>query len=744
MNEKLLYEKLEEKLLCQQRKPEDIEKIKEAYETASKHHAGQYRVSEEPYIIHPIEVARILADLQADTPTLCAALLHDVLEDTDTKPEEIKDKFGEEVLKLVNGVTKLSKIQFKSKEEQQSENFRRMFIAMAQDIRVILLKLADRLHNMRTLNYMTPEKQKKIAVETLEIFAPLANRLGIGKIKAELEDLCLRYINPEKYYEIARLVAQSKAERELMVETLIEKIQIALKNAKIKASITGRSKHYYSIYRKMEKLQKSYHDLYDITAVRVMVDTEKECYEVLGLIHSQFKPIPGRFKDYIAMPKNNLYRSLHTSVVGPRGKPMEVQIRTYEMHEEAEYGIAAHWKYKESGVSTTASSAMDKKFAWLRKLVELEQDVTNAKEYVDMVKIDIFSDQVFVFSPKGDVYDLVSGATPIDFAYRVHTEVGHRTTGALVNGRIVTLDTKLNNGDIVEILTSKHPNPRLDWLNIVATNQAKSKIKHWFRKNQKEQHTLSGRAALEQELTKAVFDEYNKNGKFLEIAKLLNYQTEEDLFAGLGYGETTINKIISIINKFKKAESEDGSIIKTSAKKSDKKGDTIIGLEGLLYNISKCCMPIPGEPIIGVITRSRGVSVHRIDCQCLDGVDPERLMKISWANTNPDKKYEVNLRIEANDRIGLLQSIVGKIADNNANITRANTKSNEKKFAVIELGIEITDIDSLNKIITALLGLPDVLSVKRIRSIAQMGHKTNIKINKNKKVSKQQTKKKTT
>lgn len=744
MNEKLLYEKLEEKLLSQQRKPEDIEKIKEAYETASKHHAGQYRVSEEPYIIHPIEVARILADLQADTPTLCAALLHDVLEDTDTKPEEIKDKFGEEVLKLVNGVTKLSKIQFKSKEEQQSENFRRMFIAMAQDIRVILLKLADRLHNMRTLNYMTPEKQKKIAVETLEIFAPLANRLGIGKIKAELEDLCLRYINPEKYYEIARLVAQSKAERELMVETLIEKIQIALKNAKIKASITGRSKHYYSIYRKMEKLQKSYHDLYDITAVRVMVDTEKECYEVLGLIHSQFKPIPGRFKDYIAMPKNNLYRSLHTSVVGPRGKPMEVQIRTYEMHEEAEYGIAAHWKYKESGVSTTASSAMDKKFAWLRKLVELEQDVTNAKEYVDMVKIDIFSDQVFVFSPKGDVYDLVSGATPIDFAYRVHTEVGHRTTGALVNGRIVTLDTKLNNGDIVEILTSKHPNPRLDWLNIVATNQAKSKIKHWFRKNQKEQHTMAGRASLEQELTKAVFDEYNKNGKFLEIAKLLNYQTEEDLFAGLGYGETTINKIISIINKFKKAESEDGSIIKTSAKKSDKKGDTIIGLEGLLYNISKCCMPIPGEPIIGVITRSRGVSVHRIDCQCLDGVDPERLMKISWANTNPDKKYEVNLRIEANDRIGLLQSIVGKIADNNANITRANTKSNEKKFAVIELGIEISDIDSLNKIITALLGLPDVLSVKRIRSIAQMGYKTNIKINKNKKVQKQPQKKKTT
>lgn len=729
MNEKLLYERLEEKLQSQQRKPEEIERIKAAYELASKNHAGQYRVSEEPYIIHPIEVAIILTDLQADTPTLCAALLHDVLEDTDTKPELIKEKFGDDVLKLVNGVTKLSKIQFKSKEEQQSENFRRMFIAMAQDIRVILLKLADRLHNMRTLNYMTPEKQKKIAIETMEIFAPLANRLGIGRIKAELEDLSLRYINPEKYYEIARLVAQSKAERELMVEALIEKIQIALKNAKIKASITGRSKHYYSIYRKMEKLQKSYHDLYDITAVRVMVDNEKECYEVLGIIHSQFKPIPGRFKDYIAMPKNNLYRSLHTSVVGPRGKPMEVQIRTYEMHEEAEYGIAAHWKYKESGVSTTATSAMDKKFTWLRKLVELEQDVSNAKEYVDMVKLDIFSDQVFVFTPKGDVYDLVSGATPIDFAYRVHTEVGHKTTGALVNGRIVTLDTKLNNGDIVEILTSKHPNPRLDWINIVATNQAKSKIKHWFRKNQKEQHTVSGKAALEQELTKAVFDEYNKNGKFLEIAKLLNYQTEEDLFAGLGYGETTINKIISIINKFKKSEHEEEGIIKASSiKKPSKKGkDTIIGLEGLLYNISKCCMPIPGEPIIGVITRSRGVSVHRIDCQCLDGVDPERLMKISWTNANPDQKYEVGLRIEANDRIGLLQSVVGKIADNDANITKVNTRSQEKKFAVLELGIEISDIDSLNKIITSLLNLPDVLSVKRIRHVTQAIYKKNQK-----------------
>ncbi len=726
MNEKLLYERLEEKLFSQQRKPEDIEKIKSAYEFASRLHSGQYRVSEEPYIVHPLEVAIILSDLQADTASLCAALLHDILEDTDTQPEEIKQKFGEDILKLVNGVTKLSKIQFKSKEEQQSENFRKMFIAMAQDVRVILLKLADRLHNMRTLNYMIPEKQKKIAEETLEIFAPLANRLGIGKIKAELEDLSLRYINPEKYYEIARLVAQSKAERELTVRALIEKIELALKSVKIKASITGRSKHYYSIFRKMEKLQKSYHDLYDITAVRAIVETEKECYEVLGIIHSQFKPIPGRFKDYIAMPKNNLYRSLHTSVVGPRGKPLEVQIRTQEMHDEAEFGIAAHWKYKESGVSKSVVSEVDKKFTWLRKLVELEQDVSNAKEYVDMVKLDLFSDQVFVFTPMGDVFDLPSGATPIDFAYRVHTEVGHKTTGALINGRIVTLDTKLKNGDIVEILTSKHPNPRLDWINIVASTQAKSKIKHWFRKNQKEQHIVSGRAALEQEFTKNVFDEYNKTGKFLEVAKQLNYQAEEDLFAGLGYGETTINKIVSIINKLKKPEPESQMVIKASAAKkaSDKENKSIIGLEGLLYHIAKCCTPIPGEPIIGVITRSRGVTVHRIDCQCLDHIESERLMKIDWSNANTDKKYVVHLRIEAMDKIGVLQLILGKIADNKSNITHANIKSQEKKFAILELGIEITDIDNLNKIINSLLGLQEVLSVKRLRNIVPAAQKS--------------------
>jgi RelA/SpoT family (p)ppGpp synthetase len=704
-------EKLFQILKKQERAQAEIEKIRIAFEFAQRQHDGQYRVSEEPYIVHPLEVACILADLECDTPTICAALLHDVLEDTETTEETLKEIFGEDILKLVKGVTKLDKIQFKSKEERQAENFRKMFIAMAQDIRVILLKLADRLHNMRTLNYMLPEKQKRIAQETLEIFAPLANRLGIGKIKAELEDLSLRYINPEKYYEIAQLVAQKKTERDMIVQDLIEKINESLQTSGIQAKIKGRAKHYYSIYNKMQQSQKAYHDLYDITGVRVIVDSEKECYEVLGIIHSLFKPIPGRFKDYIAMPKSNLYRSLHTSVIGPRGKPVEVQIRTSEMNNEAEFGIAAHWKYKEVG-SQQANSDMDQKFAWLRKVLEFEQDVTNAKEFVDTVKVDLFSDQVFVFTPMGDVFDLPSGATPIDFAYRVHTEIGHKTTGALVNGRIVTFDTVLENGDIVEILTSKTPNPRLDWLNIVTTSHAKSKIKHWFRKNKKEEHVALGKASLENELTKAKFDEYLRNGALLDIAKQMNYQTEEDMFASLGYGETTINKIL---NKIKKSQPEEENVeIKVGPSfRAKKQGKSIIGLEGLLYHIAKCCTPLPGEPIVGVVTRSRGVTVHRADCDSLDSVPKERLMNIRWAETVSDKKYVVNLKIEAMDKVGVLQTIIAKVADSKTNIVEASVSAKNKKFGTINLGIEITDIENLSRVTSSLLSIPDVISVKR-------------------------------
>ncbi len=711
MDNRLLFDQLNSIISKQNRANEELEKIKSAFDFACRLHEGQYRVSEEPYILHPLEVSCILADLQADTDTICASLLHDILEDTNTQPEEISQNFGGDVLTLVNGVTKLSKYSFSSREERQAENFRKMFLAMADDIRIIFVKLADRLHNMRTLNYMRPEKQREIAKETLEIFAPLANRLGMGLIKSELEDLSLRYINPEKYFEIAQLVAQAKSERDQVVQAVIEKIDNNLKNMRIKAVITGRAKSYYSIYSKMRREQKSYQDLYDVTAVRVVVDSEKECYEVLGLIHSAFKPIPGRFKDYIAMPKNNMYRSLHTSVIGPRGKPLEVQIRTQEMHEVSEYGIAAHWKYKESGRSTKADSDADQKFAWLRKLIEFQQDIKDAKEYVDSVKLDLFSDQVFVFTPKGDVIDLPAEATPIDFAYRIHTEVGHRTLGAMVNGKIVTLDTHLNNGDIVEILTGKKEAPRLDWINIVATNQAKSRIRHWFKKNFREEHIAQGKSLLEQEVTRASLEGFMKEGKILEIAKQMNYQTEDDLFAALGYGEISTTKIT---NRLKVDEiAPQIKISKPSVKKSTK---AIEGLEGMLHHISKCCSPVPGEPIIGVVTRSRGVSVHREDCKSLKLTSSERLLQISWNSNSTGKTYVTKIFVEVIDRMGVFRDVLGKISDNKTNITDAKIKRKNKNLATIEIGLEIQDIDQLNKVISSINSISDVINIKRQQS----------------------------
>ncbi len=711
MSEKPLFDEIKEKLIAQNRDDEDIKQIEKAYLFAKKLHEDQYRISEEPYIIHPVEVAKILVDLKVDTHTLIAAFLHDILEDTDTKPEEIKELFGDDVLTLVQGVTKLGKLQFKSNEERQAENFRRLFIAMANDIRIIFLKLADRLHNMRTLNFMAPNKQQKIARETLDIFAPLANRLGIGRIKAELEDLSLRYLEPDKYFEIAQLVSQTKAEREMTVNLLIDKISQDVKKNGINAQITGRAKHYYSIYSKMKRLNIAFHDLYDITAVRVIVDTEKECYEVLGLIHSQFKPIPGRFKDYIAMPKGNMYQSLHTSVIGPRSKPLEVQIRTWEMHEVAEYGVAAHWRYKEKG-SQKANNPTDMQFSWMRKMAEYGKDMTNAEDYVNSVKLDLFSDQVFAFTPNGDVLDLPINATPVDFAYRIHSDVGHRTVGALINGRIAQLDTKLNNGDIVEILTSKTQAPRLDWLNFVVTKQASSKIKQWFKKNNREDHIEVGKANLEHELTKAVFDDYVKSGEFDKVAVAMNYQSADDLFAALGYGETTLNKII---NKLKKPEKKtpETSFHTTKKKKSEK---DIIGLEGLMYSFARCCSPIPGEPIVGVVTKSKGVSVHRIDCKTLENVPPERMMDIRWSGDHTTKTYSTTIRVETAEKMGLLKDIISAVSDNNTNINYANVKSKNNKIGIIELGIELNNIDTLKKVINSIQSIPDVYSVKRIQT----------------------------
>ena len=739
MSEESLFIDVKQELINQERNPDDINKIEQAFHFAERLHSGQYRVSEEPYIIHPVEVAKILVNLKADTHTIIAAFLHDILEDTDTKPEEIEQLFGKDVLTLVQGVTKLGKLQFKSKEERQAENFRRLFIAMANHIRIIFLKLADRLHNMRTLNFMAAPKQQKIAKETLDIFAPLANRLGMGKIKAELEDLSLRYLEPDKYFEIAQLVSQTKAERESTVQLLIDKISKDVKKSGINAQITGRAKHYYSIYSKMKRLNIAFHDLYDITAVRVIVDTEKECYEVLGLIHSQFKPIPGRFKDYIAMPKGNMYQSLHTSVIGPRSKPLEVQIRTWEMHEVAEYGVAAHWRYKEKG-SQKANNPSDMQFSWMRKMAEYDKDMTSAEDYVNSVKLDLFSDQVFAFTPNGDVFDLPVNATPVDFAYRIHSEVGNKTVGALINGRIAQLDTKLNNGDIVEILTSKTPAPLLVCLNFVVTKQASSKIKQWFKKNNRESHLETGRSNLEHELTKAVFDEYIKQGEFEKVAKQMNYQSADDLFAALGYGETTVNKII---NKLKKPQQKtpESNFHTSNRKKSEK---DIVGLEGLMYSFARCCSPIPGEPIVGVVTRSKGVSVHRIDCKTLENVPPERMMDIHWSGVNINKTYSTTIRIETGEKMGLLKDIIAAVSDNNININYANVKSKNNKIGIIEIGMELDNIETLKKVIKCVQAIPDLYSVKRIQTSYAPHQNNNQRQNKNyhnKNNNKQQKKK---
>lgn len=705
-----LYDDIREKLIEQHRSEEDLALIEKSFLFAQRLHQNQYRVSEEPYIIHPVEVVKILIDLRADTHTLMAGFLHDILEDTDTTPEEIQELFGDDVLGLVQSVTKLGKLKFKSKEERQAENFRRLFIAMANDARVIFLKLADRLHNMRTLNFMAPAKQQRIAQETLDIFAPLANRLGVGKIKAELEDLSLKYLHPDKYYEIAKLVSQKKAERESTVKLLIEHISQDVQKNGINAQITGRAKHYYSIYNKMRRQNVAFHDLYDITAVRVIVDTEKECYEVLGLIHSQFKPIPGRFKDYIAMPKGNMYQSLHTSVIGPNKKPLEVQIRTWQMHEIAEYGVAAHWRYKEKG-SQKADSATDVQFSWMRKLVEYNNDTSDAEDYVNSVKLDLFSDQVFAFTPNGDVLDLPKDATPLDFAYRIHSDVGHKTVGALINGRIAQLDSKLKNGDIVEILTSKVSAPKLGWLNFVVTKQASSKIRQWFKKNKREDHIELGKSTIEHELTKAVFDEYLKNGEIDKVARQMNYVSADDLFAALGYGETTVNKIV---NKLRPQEKSTEPKLKQEHKYSKKKD--IEGLEGMLYSFARCCSPIPGEPIVGVVTRSKGVTIHRLDCKTLNDIEPERLLDIKWSGVSNDRKYTTSIRIETAEKQGLLKDIITAVSDNNTNIVFANVKSRNNKLGIIELGIELDNINTLKAVMNSLQAMPEVYSVKRVQT----------------------------
>ncbi|GAA0457084.1 GTP diphosphokinase [Alkalibacillus silvisoli] len=696
-----------------------------AYEYAKEAHEGQVRKSGEEYIIHPVQVASILVDLEMDPSTIASGFLHDVIEDTGITFDDLSEEFGEEVASLVEGVTKLGKIKYKSKQEQQAENHRKMFIAMAKDIRVILIKLADRLHNIRTLDHLSEQKQRRIANETLEIFAPLAHRLGISTIKWELEDISLRYLNPQQYYRIVNLMKQKRDERVYYIEKVIDEIQNQLHDVNITAEISGRPKHIYSIYRKMAIQKKDFNEIYDLLAVRVIVKSIKDCYAVLGIIHTCWKPMPGRFKDYIAMPKPNLYQSLHTTVIGPKGDPLEVQIRTQEMHEIAEYGIAAHWAYKEG--QSNNHEDMSKQLAWFREILEWQSETNDAEEFMESLKVDFFSDMVYVFTPNGDVIELPSGSVPLDFAYRIHTEVGNKTVGAKVNGKIEPLDYKLKTGDIVEMLTSKHSyGPSEDWLKITQTSQAKNKIKQFFKKQRRDENIERGKELIEKEIKnldlipkKVLVEDNIQNalGRF-------HLHTLEDLYAAVGYqgitAQQATNRLTEKIVQKERAEDLENSIIEaqqeveTKRKKSTGIGVNVKGIDNLMVRLSKCCNPVPGDEITGYITKGRGVSVHRQDCPNIKNEDENRLIEVEWENVNRQRKnYGVDLEISGFDRNGLLNEILQVVNETNTDIVAVTGKSDKNKMAVIHLTILIQNVDHLRRIVDRIKHISDVFTVQR-------------------------------
>ena len=712
-----------------QTQPEaDLALIKSAYDLAHAAHAGQKRASGEEYIIHPLHVAAILVDMHLDEATISAALLHDVVEDTTYTIEEMQEHFGDEVAMLIDGVTKLGRIEYKSKEEQQLENYRKLFLAMAKDIRVILIKLADRLHNMRTLKYMREDKQKRIATETLEIYAPLANRLGISSIKCELEDLCLRYLEPNSYYDLVENVKQKRQERQAFIDDAMEQLRERLVNAGVKAEIRGRAKHFYSIYKKMKRDNKDISEIYDLSAVRVLVDSVRDCYGVLGIIHEMWKPMPGRFKDYIAMPKSNGYQSLHTTVM-TRGYPLEIQIRTFAMHQVSEYGFAAHWKYKEAGKSIGAAGEYDKKFSWLRQMVNLQQELSDPREYVEALKVDVFSDEVFVFTPRGDVIDLPKGSIPLDFAYRIHTEVGNHCVGAKVNGRLVPLEYKLKNGDIVSIITNQANNgPSRDWLNIVASSETRNKIRSWFKKARREENIARGAELIEKEAKRLGYEPKAllKDDRLNEVAQKLKLSSEDDLLASLGYGGITTHGIMSKLIELHKQElqettSPDISKLLSELKpsqgtvKKSSHGILVEGEGGLLVRLARCCNPIPGDPIVGYITRGRGVSVHRADCpNVLNDVDSlARVIEVDW-DIGLDKVYTVQIAIICNDQSGVLTKLLAVPSEMKININSINAKPNRSnKTSTVIMGLDVKSAQQVSQLMTKLRRLKDVFSVTR-------------------------------
>ncbi|MEW6524064.1 MAG: bifunctional (p)ppGpp synthetase/guanosine-3',5'-bis(diphosphate) 3'-pyrophosphohydrolase [Bacillota bacterium] len=699
---------------------QDVALVERAHAFSARAHSGQVRASGEEYVQHPLAVAKILADLEMDGVTVAAALLHDVVEDTGATLLEIQGEFGQEVAGLVDGVTKLGRLEFRSQVEEQAQNLRKMFFAMAEDLRVIIIKLADRLHNMRTLGHLAPERQRYVAQETLEIFAPLAHRLGIWRFKWELEDLAFRYLEPTEFYNLVQAIAKQRSQREAEAQVVIDMIKERLAQAGTTADVQGRAKNLFSIHRKMVTQKKPVSEIYDLIAVRIVTNSVRDCYAVLGLVHELWKPIPGRFKDFIAMPKANMYQSLHTTVMGPEGDPIEIQIRTQEMHRTAEYGVAAHWTYKEG---KRPDPGFDQKLAWLRQVLEWQRDLGDAGEFLESLKIDLFDDEVFVFTPKGDVIDLPAGATPLDFAYQIHTDVGHRCIGAKANGKIVPLDYELQNGDIVEILTSRQmAGPSLDWLKLVKTSSARSKIRAYFKRQRRDENVARGRDLLEKEFRKLEQDpkELLSEEVVRAVCRRLNFSSLDDLLAAIAYGGITAGHVAARLrDAYRKVArpvvETDLSVEPTAPIKRPGSGVRVRGVDQVLVRFGRCCNPVPGDPIIGYITRGRGVSVHRVDCPNIVNYrdDTERLLEVLWEE-DITGNYPVDVTITGLDRSGLLFDVTQVVADMRSNIISARARSNRDGYASIDLTLEVRGLDQLDHLFRRLRRIHDVLSVDRV------------------------------
>lgn len=703
----------------------DLDIIERAYKIAEKQHEGQFRKSGEPYLIHPVEVAKILADLGMDESTIVAGLLHDAVEDTPYTQEDLKRDFGEEVALLVDGVTKLGSLVYESKEERQAENLRKMFLAMSKDIRVLIIKLADRLHNLRTINYMTEDKIIEKCKETLEIYAPLASRLGIYTIKFEVEDIALKMLEPEAYYKLVTEVKIKKQQREENINHVMDEIRQCLDGLNISYEITGRSKHFYSIYRKMKYQHKQLDEIFDLTAVRIIVDTIKDCYAVLGIVHTMWKPLPGRFKDYIAMPKPNRYQSLHTTVLGDNGEPFEIQIRTKEMHKIAEYGIAAHWKYKE-GISQEKEEV---KLAWLRQTLEWQKDLNDPKEFMETLKVDLFSNQVFVFTPKGDIIELPAGSTPLDFAFKIHSAVGAKCIGAKVNGKMVPIDYTLSNGQIVDIVTSSNSKgPSIDWLKIAKSNTARNKIRAWLKKENKSETSDKGKEMLEKYAKRKGYDlqQILKNQYINKSAKALNYSNTEDLYTAISYGGVILSKVMVMLEGYyheekqaelKKKEKEQAKLeTKRKQRKINPTGVTVEGMDNLLIRFSKCCNPVPGDEIVGFITKGRGISVHRKDCiniLTLPEDERKRFIHVEWDRDKKDLSYDVDISILSEDRKGLFSDLSRVCEDMDVHITGVNAKSARDRIVNITMTLSISNTNQMEKVLRSLRSVQGVADVYR-------------------------------